>query len=66
MEKLQMEYHDVFSQDAQDIGCTSMVQHSIDTADSPPIKQSHRCVPLAKRDEMQWKVKDMAVQGIVQ
>ncbi|MPC64542.1 hypothetical protein E2C01_058660 [Portunus trituberculatus] len=36
----------------ENLGCTSLVQHSINTADSPPIKQPHRCVQLAKREEM--------------
>ena len=51
MEKLLMEYQDVFSRDAQDFGCMSLVQHSIDTADSPPIN-SHIAVsrwPRGKR-----------------
>ncbi|MPC48586.1 hypothetical protein E2C01_042363 [Portunus trituberculatus] len=52
LEKLLMKHENIFSRGAQDLGCTSLVQHSINTADSPPIKQPHRCVPLAKREEM--------------
>ncbi|MPC57317.1 Retrovirus-related Pol polyprotein [Portunus trituberculatus] len=63
LDKLLMEYEDVFSRDAQDLGCTSLVQHSINTADSPPIKQPHRRVLLAKREEMQHMVEEMAAQG---
>ena len=61
-----MEYQDVFSRDAQDLCCTSLVQHSINTADSPPIKQPHRRVLLAKRKEMKRIVEEMAAQGIVE
>ena len=66
MDKLLMEYQDVFSRDAQDLGCTSLVQHSIDTADGPPIKQPHRRVLLAKREELQHMVEEMAAQRIVE
>ena len=61
MEKLVMEYQDVFSQDAQDLGCTLLVQHSIDTADNPLIKQPYCRVLLAKREEMQCMVEDSGV-----
>ncbi|MPC69643.1 hypothetical protein E2C01_063873 [Portunus trituberculatus] len=33
-QKLLMEHDDVFSRDTKDLGCTSLVQHSINTADS--------------------------------
>ncbi|MPC39382.1 hypothetical protein E2C01_032917 [Portunus trituberculatus] len=46
-----MEHEDVFSRDAQDLGCTSLIQTS-NTADSPLMKQPHSSVPLAKREEV--------------
>ncbi|MPC82259.1 hypothetical protein E2C01_076913 [Portunus trituberculatus] len=33
-----MEHEDVFSRDAQDLGCMTLVEHSINTTDSLPIK----------------------------
>ena len=60
MEKLLMKHDDVFSRDAQNLGCRSLVQHSLDTTDSPLIKQPHRRIPLAKREEMQHMVEKMA------
>ncbi|MPC62114.1 hypothetical protein E2C01_056197 [Portunus trituberculatus] len=51
LEKWLMEHEDVFSRDAQDLGCMSLV-HPPNTADSPPMKQPHSSVPLAKREEM--------------
>ncbi|MPC47342.1 hypothetical protein E2C01_041084 [Portunus trituberculatus] len=51
LEKWLMEHEDVFSRDAQDLGCTSLVQAS-NMTDSPPMKQPHSSVPLAKREEM--------------
>ncbi|MPD02888.1 hypothetical protein E2C01_098497 [Portunus trituberculatus] len=46
-----MEHEDVFSRDAQDLGCTSLVQPS-NMADSPLMKQPHCSVPLARREEI--------------
>ncbi|MPC27111.1 hypothetical protein E2C01_020271 [Portunus trituberculatus] len=51
LEKRLMEHEDVFSRDTQDLSCTLLVQHS-NTADHPLMKQPHRRVPLAKREEM--------------
>ncbi|XP_045128194.1 uncharacterized protein LOC123514375 [Portunus trituberculatus] len=51
LEKWLMEEEDVFSRDAQDLGCTSLV-HPSNTADSPLMKQPHSSVPLARREEM--------------
>ncbi|XP_045127734.1 uncharacterized protein LOC123514150 [Portunus trituberculatus] len=66
LENLLMEHEDVFSRHAQDLGCTSLLQYSINTADSLTIKQPHCCVLLAKRKEMQRMVEEMAAQGIVE
>ncbi|MPD05692.1 hypothetical protein E2C01_101450 [Portunus trituberculatus] len=43
-----MEHEDVFSRDAQDLGCMSLV-HPSNTTDSPSMKQPHGSVSLAKR-----------------
>ncbi|MPC80896.1 hypothetical protein E2C01_075493 [Portunus trituberculatus] len=51
LEKWLMEHEDIFSQDAQDLGCTSLVQPS-NMADNPSMKQPHGGVSLAKREEM--------------
>ncbi|MPC96804.1 hypothetical protein E2C01_092082 [Portunus trituberculatus] len=51
LEKRLMEHEDVFSRDAQDLCCTSLVQPA-DMADSQPRKQPHSSVPMAKREEM--------------
>ncbi|MPC62318.1 hypothetical protein E2C01_056402 [Portunus trituberculatus] len=51
VEKWLIEHEDVFSRYTQDLGCTSLVQPS-NMVDSPPMKQPHSSVPLAKREEM--------------
>jgi len=37
--KILVEYQDVFAIDNKELGCTDLVQHSIDTGDAPPIRQ---------------------------
>ncbi|MPC17327.1 hypothetical protein E2C01_010178 [Portunus trituberculatus] len=61
MEKRLMEHEDVSSRDAQDLGCTSLVQPS-NTADSQPRKQPYSSVPLAKREEMRLPLDLATVQ----
>ncbi|MPC64056.1 hypothetical protein E2C01_058166 [Portunus trituberculatus] len=51
LEKWLMEHEDVFSRDAKDLGCMSLVQ-PYNMTDSQPRKQPHSSVPLAKRKEM--------------
>ncbi|ROT65408.1 hypothetical protein C7M84_016621 [Penaeus vannamei] len=64
--RLLNQYADVFSQGDMDLGRTSMVKHHIYTRDTPPIKQPHRRVPPAKREEMQCAVQEMAKAGIIE
>ncbi|MPC63623.1 hypothetical protein E2C01_057723 [Portunus trituberculatus] len=51
LEKRLMEHENVFRRDAQDLGCTSLVQPS-NTVCSPLMKQPHFSVLLARREEM--------------
>ena len=53
------QYVDVFSKGDMDLGCTSLVKHSIFTRDHPPIKQPTRRVAGAKREEMQRAMQEM-------
>lgn len=64
--KLLAQYADVFSSGDMDLGRTSLVQHHIYTRDSPPIKQAHRRVPPAKREEMQRAVQEMEAAGVIE
>jgi len=36
-----------FATDSTDLGFCSVLQHDVDTGDSPPIKRSHRRPPLS-------------------
>ena len=45
------EFKDVFSKDDDDLGTTNIMEHSIHTGSSKPLKQPPRRVPLALADE---------------
>ena len=42
---------DVFALDSE-LGCTSLVQHSIDTRDHKPVKQQPYCTPVVYRERL--------------
>lgn len=56
---------DVFSKNDQDLGRTDIVQHSIDTGDTRPIKQAPRRLPQVHQEEADRQVKDMLNRGVI-
>ena len=60
------EYSDIFVLDATELGCTNLFTHSIDTGNSPPIRQPARCVPFALHSKMEQLVEDILDQGVIQ
>ncbi len=59
-------YRDVFALSNDQLGRTSLVQHTIDTGDALPIKQRpHRTTPESKQ-EIDRQVSDMLDRGIIQ
>ena len=60
-----LRYQDVFSKSESDIGRASGVQHKIDTANSSPVEQNPRRLPLGKRQEADSAVEKMYEQGII-
>ncbi|MPC60214.1 hypothetical protein E2C01_054253 [Portunus trituberculatus] len=64
LENLLMEDEDVFSRDAQDFGCMSLVQHSINTAGS--LQMAPECVVvLQQRMEAMWRQLTSKVTHVV-
>ena len=66
LKSLVCEYADVFALDSSELGSTDLVTHTIDTGDSPPIKQSARRTPFALRQVMEEMVEKMLEQGVVE
>ena len=56
---------DVFALDDSELGCTSLVQHSIDTGDQLPVKQQPYRTPVVYREKIEKMVNDMQEQGVV-
>ena len=65
MKTLLTEYRDVFALADDELGCTSVVQHSIDTGDHAPIKQYPRCTPFVQRAQIAKLVTDMERKGVI-
>ena len=61
-----LNYQDVFSRNDGDIGRAEGVQHKIDTANSLPVKQNPRRLPLGKRQEADSAVEKMCAQGVIE
>ena len=56
---------EVFALDDTELGHTDLVQHRVDTGDSPPIKQSVRRVPFVFRDNIATMVEEMEDLGVI-
>ena len=51
-EQLLMEYHDIFSLDKNEIGCTDTAEHIIELLDEEPFKERFRQIALPLLDEV--------------
>ena len=49
-----------------DIGCTKLLQHTIDTSSEKPILQRPRRLPIHVQAEVQMMIEDMVKCGIIQ
>ena len=58
-------FNDVFSQNDQDLGFTSLVQHRIELSDEAPFKQRHRRIPPAMYQELKDHLQDLLDQNVI-
>ncbi len=65
-EQLLIEYQDVFSKSDDDLGCTNLIQHHINTLGADPIKQPFRRQPLGKREIERREVQKMLERGVIE
>ena len=63
---LLIKYADVFAQHDDDLGRTNLVQHDINTGDTPPIRQPPRRVPTTLQSELDSKIESMLAKGAVE
>ena len=60
------DYSDVFALTDQELGCTGIVRHSVDTGEHRPIKQQPYRTAIVRRDTIRQMVNQMQQQGVVQ
>ena len=60
-----MEYEDVFSKSKMDIGCTQLIEHRVDTGDSPPMASAPRRVPVALEEKVDKMVEELLAHNII-
>ena len=66
LEELLIKAEDVFALDDSELGCTSLVQHRVDTGEHPAVKQLPRRMPFSQREKVAELVDDMLKGGIIQ
>ena len=60
------EFRDVFALTPDELGRTSLVQHDIDTGDSPPIRLRPYRTAQAQRERIAANIDDMLARDIIQ
>ena len=66
LDSLLKSYRDVFAANLSELGSTSIVQHYIDTGDSPPIRQRPYRVSQDVKQEIDRQVTEMLGRGVIQ
>ena len=61
-----LEYADIFAEHPDDFGRTDKVKHSINTGDSPPVRQPVRRIPPYRRDEAKKLLSEMLAKDVIQ
>ena len=60
------EYSDLFAESSTDWGHTHLIQHKINTENSPPFKQRPRHLPLSQRQAEREEVNKMLSSGVTE
>ena len=66
LRELLSEFSGLFSAGPHNLGCNSYVEHTINTGDAPPIRQTPRRLPLAKRETAQQAIREMEHHGQIE
>ena len=60
-----MEYHNIFSLEPWDLGCTDLAKHEIKVIDDEPFKERFWSIPPLMMDEVHTHVKEMLEVGAI-
>ena len=63
--RLLAEYHDVFSLDPAELGCTHSTEHTIKVTDDTPFKEQFRQIPLPMVEEVRDHLREMLESGTI-
>ena len=63
--QLLAEYHDVFSLDLAELGCTHSTKHTIKVTEDTPIKECFRWIPPPMVEEVRNHLKEMLESGAI-
>jgi len=64
--ELLKDHSDMFAKSSTDLSLYELLQHNIDTGDSPPTRQSPRRPPVAAQDAEDAVVDDMLESGVIE
>ena len=63
--QLLVEYHDIFSLDLVELGCTHSTKHTIKVTDDTPFKEHFRQIPPPVVEEVRNHLKEMLESGAI-
>ena len=63
--QLHAKYHDVFSLDLTELGCTHLTKHTIKVTDDTPFKECFRQIPPLMVEEVRNHLKEMLESGAI-
>ena len=65
VQELVLTFHDVFALDANELGCTSTVEHEIQITNGEPFKEQFRYIPPPLLEEVHALIRDMLDMGAI-
>ena len=63
--ELVLAYHDIFTLESNELGCTSTIEHEIHIDNSKPFKEWFRCIPLPLLEEVHASLRDILDAGVI-
>ena len=63
--ELVLAYHDVFTLESNELGCTSAIKHEICIKNSEPFKEQFWCIPPPLLEEVRASLWDMMEAGVI-
>ena len=63
--ELVLAYHDVFTLESNELGCTSAIEHEIHIENSKPFKGWFQCIPPPLLEEVRTLLRDMLEMGVI-